>query len=257
MIDVLSAILARKAAENARRGRHRAPAPRPTPGPLPDLRRGSRSLPHVIAEIKHRSPSAGLLRARTPGGVAALARAYEAAGASAVSVLADGPGFGGSPLDVRRAAHATALPVLFKEFVLEELQLDLAAAMGARLVLLIVRALPPARLDRLVRAAHARGLAPVVEAADAAELRIALDTEALIVGINARDLRSFTLDLPAALRALEAVPDDRVAVHMSGIDSAEKLAEVGRGRADAVLLGSAAMRAAEPGAWLRALLAGR
>jgi indole-3-glycerol phosphate synthase len=121
----------------------------------------------VIAEIKHQSPSAGTIRARVAGGVAALATAYELAGASAVSVLCDRVGFGGTPLDVRRAAAATSLPVLFKEFVLEEQQVELAHVCGASMVLLLVRAMSASRLNELVAAVHALDMAPVVEAADA------------------------------------------------------------------------------------------
>ncbi|MEM1415974.1 MAG: indole-3-glycerol-phosphate synthase TrpC, partial [Myxococcota bacterium] len=218
------------------------------------LRRRDAPLPRVIAEIKHRSPSAGLIRERRPGGVAALARAYATAGAAAVSVLADGPGFGGTPLDVRRAAASIEAPVLFKGFVLDPVQLDLAASLGARLVLLLVRCLDDAALVALVRGAEARGLVPVVEAADAEELARAVATGARVVGVNARDLRSFRVDPELARRCLEATPDDRVAVYMSGVRSAEDLRRVAGGRADAVLVGEGLMRAEDPGARLSAWL---
>ena len=262
--DVLGMILVRKAREVTRRRRFApvyASAGGITSGAVTlrgirfdpsSLRRSTGALPHVIAEIKHRSPSAGALRARSPGGVASIARAYEAAGASAVSVLCDGPGFAGSVLDVRRAARAVSLPILFKEFVLDPVQLDVARAMGASLVLLIVRALSQKELSRLIREAHAR--VPIVEAADAEELRVALSTDAKIVGMNARDLRSFTLDGRAAQAALEAVPPDRVAVYMSGIKSGTELANLAKGRADAVLMGSEMMQAPDPGARLESIL---
>jgi indole-3-glycerol phosphate synthase len=264
--DVLGMILVRKAREVTRRRRFAplyASAGGITSGGITlrgitfdpsSLRRSPGALPHVIAEIKHRSPSAGALRARSPGSVASIARAYEAAGASAVSVLCDGPGFAGSVLDVRRAARAVSLPILFKEFVLDPLQLDVARAMSASLVLLIVRALSPKELSRLIREAHARDLVPIVEAADAEELRVALSTDAKIVGMNARDLRSFTLDGRAAQAALESVPTDRVAVYMSGIKSGTELANLAKGRADAVLMGSEMMQAPDPGARLESIL---
>lgn len=256
--DHLGAILVRKEREVARRRRHAIPAPAEHEDrrerAIAALRRPAGERPRVIAEIKRRSPSAGVIRARAQGDVAAIARAYEAAGASAVSVLADGPGFGGSVLDVRRAARAVSAPVLFKEFVLDPSQLDAARAAGASLVLLLVRALAGARLDAMIDEARARGLEPVVEAADAQELARALETRATIVGVNARDLRSFAVDGGAAARALQEVPSERVAVYMSGVGTSEDFARVAEGRADAVLIGTELMRAPDPGARLRAIV---
>src|SRR6202008_228776 len=111
--------------------------------------------PRVIAEIKMRSPSAGEIRARRPGLVQSIAREYAAGGASAVRVLCDRAGFGGTPLDLCRARSAVEVPLLFKEFVLDPLQLELARAVGADMALLIVRALPPTALHELVDAARA------------------------------------------------------------------------------------------------------
>lgn len=218
------------------------------------LRRQPGQLPAAIAEFKRSSPSAGVIRARQRGDVERIARQYVAAGARAVSVLCDGPGFRGSPLDVRRAALATPAPVLFKEFVLDEIQIELARSMGAHMVLLVVRALPAARLHALVEATCAAGMAPVVEAADAAEVRVALATRARIVGVNARDLRTFEVDVDAAGVALSAIPADRVAVHMSGVRTRDDYVQLSRGRADAVLIGEGLMRAADPGQRLRELL---
>jgi indole-3-glycerol phosphate synthase len=256
MSEHLDRILERKRREILRRARR---TPRPLtrePMDLDALRRSPGARPHVIAEIKHASPSGGVLRARTSGGVAAIARAYEANGASAVSVLCDGPGFGGTPLDVRRVSRAIRLPVLFKEFVLDPLQLDLAVATGASMVLLLVRALDGITLDALVGAAHARGLVPVVEAADAPELETALATDAAVVGVNARDLQSFRIDTARAADLVENVPQGRIAVYMSGVETRDDLDRVARGRADAVLIGTWLMRAPDPGAAL-AHLTGR
>lgn len=218
------------------------------------LRREPGGLPRVIAEIKRRSPSAGEIRPRERGDVAQLANAYVAGGAAAISVLCDGPGFGGSALDLRRAARAVSVPILFKEFVLDEVQLDLACAVGASLALLVVRALTEERLHALVRASHERGLAPVVEAANADELRTALETGAEIVGVNARDLGTFRIDKAAARRALVSIPADRIAIHMSGVHGASDLRDVAAGRADAVLVGESLMRAPDPTRKLRELL---
>lgn len=262
-VDHLGAILARKRREIARRLAHAVPARvgqappfEARAGAAVDALRRRGESPRVIAEIKLRSPSAGVLRAREVGGVARIAQAYVQGGAAAVSVLCDGPGFGGTPLDVRRAARSVQVPILFKEFVIDPLQIDLARAMGADMVLLLVRALTPQGLNDLVRETLRQGMAPVVEAADLAELQVALRTSASIVGVNARDLRSFRVDADAALRAVDAIPADRIAVHMSGIASVEDLARVAHGRADAVLIGEALMRAPAPGGRLRELLAG-
>lgn len=221
---------------------------------LAPLRRAAGQPPRVIAEIKLRSPSAGVIRARQPGELAQIAAGYERAGAAAVSVLCDGQGFGGSPLDVRRVAARIQLPVLFKEFVLEPVQVDVARATGASYVLLLVRVLSDRELARLIREVRTRGLEPVVEAADAEELERALASEATIVGINARDLRSFDVDPGRAGALVERIPPDRIAVFMSGVRSREDFVRVSATRADAVLIGEGLMRERDPGAKLADLL---
>lgn len=256
MRDYLAEIVARKWRELARRRRHltlavsglAAVPPDPDRGALAlrALRRPPGAAPRVIAEVKFRSPSAGPIRPRRRGEAVSVARSYVRGGAAAVSVLADGPGFGGSPLDVRRVSQAVEAPVLFKEFVLDPLQVELARAMGASLVLLLVRALEDAALRELVAAIREAGMEPVVEAADAAELDRALGTGATVVGVNARDLRTFQVDVEAAGRILAAAPPDRVAVFMSGVHGREAFRRVAAGRADAVLIGEGLMRAADP-----------
>jgi indole-3-glycerol phosphate synthase len=260
--DYITPILTRKRREIVRRQRHAhaqlAAASSMARAELAcaALRRGDADMPRVIAEIKRRSPSAGMLRAPQRGDVVQLARAYAAGGAAAISVLCDGPGFAGSPLDLRRAAAAVQVPVLFKEFVLDELQIALAQAVGAHMVLLIVRALPTDRLRALCDATLAAGLAPVVEAASGAEVEVALGTQAPIIGVNARDLRTFKVDPQAAQSALQAIPRDRIAVHMSGVHSPEDYRMVGAGRADAVLIGESLMRAQDPSEKLRGFFRG-
>lgn len=260
MSGYLGPILARKRREIARRRRHGAPAParadrRGDDEALAALRRPAGALPRVIAEVKFRSPSAGAIRPWAAGEAVRVGRAYVDAGASAVSVLADGPGFGGSPLTLRRVARAVApTPVLFKEFVLDPLQIELAARCGARSILLLVCALDDDALAALVDASLGRGLEPVVEAASEQELERALATSARILGVNARDLTSFDVDPDRAERLVEKIPSERVAVYMSGMSSAEDLRTVARGRADAVLVGSGLMRAPEPGEALRSWL---
>lgn len=257
--DYLTPILARKRREVVRRQRHAHVSLQPIADAsrlelaCSALRRSPGERPRVIAEIKRRSPSAGQLRAYERGDVARLARAYVAGGAAAISVLCDGPGFAGSPLDLRRAARAVQAPILFKEFVLDELQIALARAVGAHMVLLLVRALPVERLRVLCDATLAAGLAPVVEAASGAEVEVALGTQAPAIGVNARDLRTFKVDPAAAQSALQLIPRDRIAVHMSGVHTAGDYRSVGSGRADAVLIGESLMRAPDPTAKLRAL----
>lgn len=263
--SVIDAIVERKRREVVRRARRTtgfvrlAAAAAPTLDPartLTALRRDDLGTLRIIAEIKRRSPSAGVIRPWARGDVASIARGYAAAGAAAVSVLADGPGFGGSVLDVRRAARAVSIPILFKEFVVSAVQLDAARAAGASLALLLVRALTPAELATLVRACQARGLVPLVEAAGAHELDAALASGAHAIGVNARDLATFQLDPAGAERALERVPPDRVAVLLSGVATRADLERAIRGRADAVLIGTELMRSEDPGARLRELCGG-
>lgn len=265
-MDYLAQILDRKRAEVRRRLAHAgALAPflerlevDPERGrrAVAALRRGGASLPRVIAEVKFRSPSAGSIRRRSPGEGERIAAGYARAGAAVVSVHADGPGFGGSLLEVRRIAAALEAPVLFKGFVLDPIQVRFARAAGASLVLLIVRALEGDTLRSLVACVRDEGMEPVVEAADAAELERAVATGATIVGVNARDLRTFRVDMETARRALEAVPSDRVAVFMSGVRSKADLERLAGARADAVLVGEGLMRATDPEAELRRWLGG-
>jgi indole-3-glycerol phosphate synthase len=262
--DYLGPILARKRVEVARRIAHAGLLSRSLAEPpfgdrasaaVTRLRRAGSPLPRVIAEIKLRSPSAGAIRPRTPGALPIVARQYQSAGAAAVSVLCDGQGFGGSPLDLRRIRAAVDVPLLFKEFVLDPIQIALARTIGADMVLLVVRALPEHTLRSLCDEVLAHGMAPVVEAADEQELEIALRTSGTIIGVNARDLRTFRVDPERAKRAIERIPSDRVAVHMSGIASRDALAALGSSRADAVLVGEALMRAESPGERLAEWLA--
>jgi len=267
MSDYLGSILARKRREVARRHAHATlaacaaqrldehePQDRGALA-VQRLRRSADAPPRVIAEIKMRSPSAGPIRSRSAGLIQAIARDYVAGGAAAVSVLCDGPGFGGSPLDVRRAAAAITAPVLFKEFVLDPIQVTLARSVGAHMVLLLVRAVEPGVLGELVEEVLRQRMAPVVEAADENELEIALATRATLIGVNARDLRTFRVDPERARRAIARIPSGRVAVHMSGVVSTEDFLAVAASRADVVLIGEALMRDPAPSVRLREWLA--
>jgi indole-3-glycerol phosphate synthase len=205
----------------------------------------------VIAEVKRRSPSAGSIREDLdPGERAAL---YASHGAAAISVLTDGPYFGGSMQDLRAAAERCPLPVLRKDFILDEVQILEARAAGASAVLLIVRVLGRSRLESLLHYAASLGLDALVEVHSPAELATALESKADIVGVNSRDLDTFTIDLGRAWALLRQVPSDRVAVAESGILSQGDVARVAECGADAVLVGTALSAAESPEQLLREL----
>lgn len=159
-------------------------------------------------------------------------------------------------LELRRIARAhPTVPVLFKEFVIDPVQVRIAAAAGASMVLLLVSALSDEFLTALIRTVDAEGMLPVVEAADRAEVERAVRAGADVIGVNARDLRSFAIDPRRAADAIASVPSGSLAVYMSGVEDSEGLLRVAASRADAVLIGSALMRAPDPGLALRELLA--
>jgi indole-3-glycerol phosphate synthase len=205
----------------------------------------------VIAELKRRSPSSGSIREDLdPGSRAAL---YSQHGAAALSVLTDGPYFGGSMEDLRTAADNCSLPILRKDFILDEVQVLEARAAGAAAVLLIVRALGANRLGDLLRYSVQLGLDALVEVHTLAELDQALESGAQIVGINSRDLDTFVIDVTAAWRLLGRIPRDRIAVAESGIFSQGDAARAGEAGADAVLVGTALSASSAPERLLREL----
>ncbi|HEX2250699.1 MAG TPA: indole-3-glycerol phosphate synthase TrpC [Gemmatimonadales bacterium] len=205
----------------------------------------------VIAEIKRRSPSAGVIREELdPGDRASL---YAAHGAAAISVLTDGPYFGGSVQDLRDAASRCSLPVLRKDFILDEVQILEARAAGASAVLLMVRALGQSRLRLLLRCARDLGLDALVEVHSAEELHVAMEAGAEIIGVNSRDLDTFEIDVVAAWKLLSRIPSDRVAVAESGILGQSDVLCAAAAGADAVLIGTALSAAESPGPLLRAL----
>jgi indole-3-glycerol phosphate synthase/phosphoribosylanthranilate isomerase len=205
----------------------------------------------AIAEFKRRSPSAGDLR---PGGdVAPIARAYEAAGARAMSVLVDDR-FGGSWDDLRAAREATSLPLLAKGFFSTRAHLEEARDAGADAALLLLRDLDDTAVAELLRAAAELGLDALFEAHDALELERAVTLDAPIVGVNARDLSTFAIDRAAQLALVARAPRDRVVIAESGIETRAQAAAAELAGAHAVLVGSTLMRAADPGAKLRELV---
>ncbi len=207
----------------------------------------------VIAEFKRRSPSAGSLRERVD--VTEIARAYEHGGASAMSVLTEGPNFGGSLEDLNAAREACRLPLLRKDFIVDPYQLYEAKLAGADAVLLIVAALDPVELETLGSQARALGLDALVEVHDAAELDVALAAGADLIGINNRDLRDFTVDVERTFALLAGVPAGVPVVSESGIKTPEQLTRLREAGARAVLVGESLMRAENPERALRALSA--
>jgi indole-3-glycerol phosphate synthase len=205
----------------------------------------------VIAELKRRSPSQGAIRPDLdPVG---HARAYVRGGAVAISVLTDEAHFGGSLEDLTQVAGAVRVPVLRKDFILDELQLLEAVGAGASAVLLIVRVLSPARLIALARAARAMGLGLLVEVHAEGELEAALAAEPTAIGVNARDLATFRVDLAAAERVLARVPPNVPAVAESGVETRADVERLAAAGADFVLVGTSVARTADPEAAVRAL----
>ncbi|RMG93852.1 MAG: indole-3-glycerol phosphate synthase TrpC [Deltaproteobacteria bacterium] len=204
----------------------------------------------IIAEFKRASPSAGPIR--PDADPARYATAYALGGAAAVSVLTDRH-FEGSVDDLRRVRSAVSLPVLRKDFVLDRSQIFEARKAGADAVLLIVAALPPPHLSQLVAFAREVGLEPLCEAHDAHELDRAMAAGARVVGVNARDLRTFEIDRELPLRLRERVPSDFVYVAESGVERRDDVRALRRARVDAVLVGTALMRADDPQAALEDL----
>ena len=205
----------------------------------------------AVAEVKRRSPSAGDLR--PDADPARLARAFEQAGAAACSILVD-ERFGGSWDDLRAARAAAALPLLAKGFFSRAEDLRTAKEAGADAVLLLLRDLDDATCTRLLAEAQALGLDALVEAHDAEELERTVALGAPVVGVNARDLSTFEIDRRTQLELVARAPRDRTVIAESGVHTRAQAAAAELAGADAVLVGSALMRAPDPPAKLRELL---
>lgn len=205
----------------------------------------------VIAEIKKASPSRGVLRPIFDP--AAIARRYEAAGATCLSVLTDREYFQGSAEDLVAARKACSLPVLRKDFVLDEYQVFEARSLGADCILLIVAALDNMQLAALESTARELGMAVLCEVHEAAELDRALRLATPLIGINNRSLRTFEVALETTLDLVSRVPSERLLVTESGILAPADVARMRAAGVHAFLVGEAFMRAADPGAALRDL----
>jgi indole-3-glycerol phosphate synthase len=243
--DVLAGILATKREEvkalssaEIRYGLSSAPPVRPFGEAL---RMGGEVA--LLAEIKPRSPSAGVIR--EGGDPVEIATCYERGGAAALSVLTDGRYFGGSLGALHAVREAVDLPVLRKDFVIDPLQVEEARAAGADAVLLIVAALEDAALRELHDLVSALGMDALVEVHDERELDRALDVGAGLIGVNNRDLRTFRTDLAVTERLASRVPREAVLVGESGVRSREDVTRLGAAGVDAVLVGEALMRQAD------------
>ena len=261
-MSILAEILEHKRGEVARARREHpvaelesacagAPPPR---GLAKALRRGQGEPLRAIAEIKRASPSAGPIR---PGADPAdIARRYESAGATALSVLTDEKFFDGALGFLPRVREAVGLPLLRKDFLIDSYQVVEARAAGADAVLLIVAALEDAQLGELLAASRAVDLDALVEVHSEAEAERAVVAGATLIGVNHRDLATFTIDRDLTRRLRPAVPAGTVLVGESGIRNAADVRALGEAGADAILVGETLMRAEDPGEALRSLLAG-
>jgi indole-3-glycerol phosphate synthase len=205
----------------------------------------------VIAEIKKASPSKGVIREEFDP--EAIARSYEAGGATCLSVLTDEDFFQGSAEYLRQARAATSLPVIRKDFIIDPYQVYEARAMGADCILLIVAALDDKTLLALTQLAHELGMDVLVEVHDGEELARALNCPVKLMGINNRNLRTFEVSLETTLGLLERIPADRIVVTESAIHTPEDVKLMRDNDVHAFLVGEAFMRAEDPGSRLREL----
>lgn len=261
MADILEKIVAAKTAEIAAAKSQRtsteligsarkAPSPRDFVGALREKHKSGR--PAVIAEMKKASPSKGLLRENYQP--AAIARAYQQSGAACISVLTDPGFFQGMAEDLKAARAACSLPVLRKDFILEEYQVYESRVWGADCILLIAALLDGQRLQQLEKIAHALGMAVLVEVHNREELPSALALTTPLLGINNRNLRNFATDLSVTFNLLSEIPPTKIVVSESGITSAQDVARLRARDVHTFLVGEAFMRAADPGAGLNELL---
>ncbi len=202
----------------------------------------------VIAEIKKASPSKGVIREDFKP--AEIAKSYEKAGAACLSVLTDEQYFQGSAAYLKQARAACKLPVLRKDFIIDEYQVFEARAMGADCILLIVAALELAQMQKLEALANELGMAVLVEVHDADELGLALQLDTPLIGINNRNLRTFEVSLQTTLDLLKIMPEDRFVVTESGIFTPDDVKLMMDNQVQGFLVGEAFMRQDDPGAEL-------
>jgi indole-3-glycerol phosphate synthase len=216
------------------------------------LRRGRVGTPAVIAELKKGSPSRGVIREEFP--VAELAGMLEAGGAAALSVLTERDFFFGAPEYLQAAVARVNIPVLRKDFIVDEYQVYQARCWGASAILLIAAALERDDFFRLLRCADELGLDVLAETHNEDELKMVLDCGARIIGVNSRNLKTFEIDLGIAQRMMAVIPAECVRVAESGVKRVEDMRMLREAGADAFLIGETLMRGEEPGETLKQLL---
>jgi indole-3-glycerol phosphate synthase len=209
---------------------------------------------NIIAEIKKASPSRGLLRAGY--NPAALAPAFETAGAAALSILTEPEFFQGSLEDLQTVRKLVSVPVLRKDFLFDSYQLFEARGAGADAFLLIAAVLQPPELRQLITLGKQLGMSALVETHTREELEGALEAGAEIIGVNNRNLRTFSVDLNTSLELIEAIPDSCLAVSESGLRSRDDLQRLRAAGFDAFLIGEHLMQAGDPAAALKQLRTG-
>ncbi|MDR0508854.1 MAG: indole-3-glycerol phosphate synthase TrpC [Candidatus Methanoplasma sp.] len=205
-----------------------------------------------ICEIKKASPSKGIIAEDFP--YLNIAREYEAAGASAISVLTEPEFFQGSDKHLAEIREAVDVPILRKDFIIDKFQIEQSACLGADAVLFICAILTPAELAGYIEESDRFGLSCLVEVHDEDELRTALDAGARVIGVNNRDLRTFDVDIGNSIRLRSLVPQNVIFVAESGIRTAEDVDDLRKHGVDAVLVGETLMRSADKGAALAALM---
>ncbi len=258
-MNILEQIIANKRIEVAERKKFQSveslQAQIPEVGSRPDFVAALRGAPiGLIAEVKRRSPSAGMIR--EPFDPAGIAREYEASGAQAISCLMDGKYFGGGSADFSEVRNAVALPMLYKEFVIDPWQIVHAKTMGASAVLLIVGALTDGELSSFIRKIQALELQPLVEVHDRGEMQRAIDAGADCIGINNRNLKTFSTTLDTTYELKEMAPPECTLVSESGIKTPENVARLKEAGIHAVLVGESLLREPLPGVaakWLMSL----
>lgn len=208
---------------------------------------------NLIAEIKFASPSAGVIREKSDP--LAIGRMYDASGAAAISLLTDKKFFGGDLCNLIPLKKALTLPILRKDFIIDEIQVRESLLFGADAILLIVRILSRPQLKDLLAVARELGLAALTEIHDTADLETAMDCGAEIIGINNRDLDTFEVDIKTTLEIAPMVPENHVVVSESGIYTIEDIQRIRRCGVQAVLVGTSIMKSDDPSDKVRELVA--
>ena len=218
----------------------------PAAEPRPDFREAIRSVPMgLIAEVKRRSPSAGLIR--DPFDPVDIAASYANNGASAVSCLMDQKFFGGGEADFSAVRAAIDLPMLYKEFVVDSWQIAHAKILGASAVLLIASALSDGELESFMEEIRALGLLPLVEVHDREEMQRAIQAGADCIGINNRNLKTFATTLDTTFELAAMAPDGSTLISESGIKTPEDVVRLRQAGAHAILVGESLLRSPDPG----------